>query len=187
MIKLSECTFRKIERTDLLLILEWRTLPRVRAAMFTNHIISPEEHERWFEKISQDSTSKHFLFHVNGSPVGVFNVTQINTYSGACFWAFYASERAPTGIGVAMEIAALDYMSFELKMRKINCEVLASNDPVLKLHKRFGFQEEGVFKQHIRRGDTFIDVYRLALLTETWPAQREKIVTLLGKDGAKKT
>lgn len=187
MIQLSECTFRKISEGDLPLVLAWRNAPRVRLAMFTSHVISPEEHARWFQRISNDPTMEHFIFSVAGIPAGVFNVTQMNRDAGTCFWAFYASEQAPKGIGLAMEITALDYMTFTLKMRKINCEVLSTNPAVLKLHKRFGFAEEGVFKQHIWRDGGFIDIYRLALFTERWPVRREQIVTLVQEEAGKAT
>ena len=179
MVRLSACAFRKLEQGDLAVILEWRNAPKVRAAMFTTHVISPEEHQRWFERISKDPTAEHLLFLANGAPAGVFNITHIDREAGTCCWAFYASERAPRGVGAAMEITALDHMSVAWKMRKISCDVLSTNAPVLKLHRRFGFQEEGVFRQQCFREGRWVDVHRLALFTEAWPAHRERIMRLM--------
>jgi UDP-4-amino-4,6-dideoxy-N-acetyl-beta-L-altrosamine N-acetyltransferase len=72
-----------------------------------------------------------------------------------------------------MEMAALDYAFGEAGLRKLSCEVLDRNRRVLRLHRRFGFYEEGLFREHVRIGDTFETVHRLAMFRTTWREMRE--------------
>jgi RimJ/RimL family protein N-acetyltransferase len=57
--------------------------------------------------------------------------------------------------------------------------VLAFNAPVIKLHHKFGFVEEGVFRQHHKVDDTYIDIYRLGLLQVDWSIKRTEMLNKL--------
>ena len=50
-----------------------------------------------------------------------------------------------------METLALDYAFNELKINRLECEVLEFNSKVISFHKKFGFQEEGRKKQGVRK------------------------------------
>lgn len=48
-----------------------------------------------------------------------------------------------------------------------------------RMHEKFGFQREGLFKAHVMIGGTLDDVHRLALFAADWQAVRgEKLATL---------
>jgi len=47
-------------------------------------------------------------------------------------------------------------------------EVLDLNMKVIKLHKKFQFKEEGIFKTHIYKNEQYQDVICLALFREDW-------------------
>lgn len=51
-------------------IREWRNLPEVRSMMFTKHIISKEEHDAWWERVSGDPTQRWFMYAHNGTDLG---------------------------------------------------------------------------------------------------------------------
>ena len=45
---------RPLQADDKDQILAWRNSPDVRAYMYTDHVISPDEHARWFAGIPDD-------------------------------------------------------------------------------------------------------------------------------------
>jgi RimJ/RimL family protein N-acetyltransferase len=61
-----------------------------------------------------------------------------------------------------------------LKLHKLSCEVLAFNEPVVGLHKKFGFQVEGVFRDHHKMNGDYVDIVRMGLLEREWHAIRDK-------------
>jgi len=67
-----------------------------------------------------------------------------------------------------MEITALDYAFRKLKLEKLWCEVLEFNESVIRFHKKFGFQEEGIFKGHYLRDGERYDIHRLAIFKDQW-------------------
>jgi len=169
---------RTIKEEELELMLSWRNAPAVRGNMYTRHQITLEEHTAWWVRTCERADQKYFMYEFGGNPNGIVGITAIDTVNSNCSWAFYASGDAARGAGIRMEVLALDYVFLELKMHKLYCEVLAFNTPVIRLHQKFGFQEEGVFRQHHKMDESFEDIHRLGLLAAEWAEKRDE---MLGK------
>ena len=115
-----------------------------------------------------------------GKPVGVVYIKEFNRRDGTCSWGMYIGENMRnSGIGVLMNIHIIDHIVNYHRIRKIWGDIIESNPRVILMHKMFGFEEEGIFKKHIRRGTKYEDVIRIALFTSKWPAIRTKLVKLL--------
>lgn len=71
-----------------------------------------------------------------------------------------------------MEFLAPDYAFVELVLHKLYCEVLDFNASVTRLHRKFWFTEEEMFRQRHRRDDAFCDIYWLGMLASEWEAIR---------------
>jgi len=63
----------------------------------------------------------------------------------------------------------------ELGLEKLNCEVIETNDAVVKLHKKFSFTEEGFRRDNIIKNQKRIGVYFLGLTKLDWLKDREAI------------
>jgi UDP-4-amino-4,6-dideoxy-N-acetyl-beta-L-altrosamine N-acetyltransferase len=166
---------RSIEEKDLPMVLEWRNKESVRNNMYTDHVISFEEHRKWFSGLQGRKDQIHLICECSGLTIGVVNFVQINPAFQRAFWGFYLGGEQPPGRGVAMEYVALEFAFTELKLRKLCCEVIAFNEGVLKLHKKFGFQEEGLYRQHIIKQGKVEDVVSLALFASAWQEQKTKL------------
>jgi UDP-4-amino-4,6-dideoxy-N-acetyl-beta-L-altrosamine N-acetyltransferase len=151
------------------LVREWRNSDRVRAGMYTDHTIAREEHEQWSSRVLADPSVDYRVPCYRGRPIGLVAITNIDLVNSKCFWGFYVGEpTAPVGAGAAMEYLALQYMFEARGTRKVCCEVLSSNEPVIRLHSKFGFREEGRFLQHVLKGGRYQDVVFLAMLAIEW-------------------
>jgi UDP-4-amino-4,6-dideoxy-N-acetyl-beta-L-altrosamine N-acetyltransferase len=158
-----------MEEGDRELVLTWRNLPNVRNNMYTNHVISAEEHGRWFEASRRDPAKRLLVcVDLQDVPVGVVVFYEINSVQRTATWAFYAGSSERRGIGSEMEFLALDFAFGELQLEKLNCEVLAFNMPVVDFHRKYGFRIEGIFRAHYERDGKRHDVYRLAHFRKAW-------------------
>ncbi|TGV05752.1 UDP-4-amino-4,6-dideoxy-N-acetyl-beta-L-altrosamine N-acetyltransferase, partial [Alcaligenaceae bacterium 429] len=153
---------------DLEMMLIWRNHPEVRKNMYTRHEISWDEHHSWWKKTSERKDQKYFIYEDQGKPSGVVSFVDIDLHNENCFWAFYASQDAYKGVGSRMEFLALSYVFETLKVKKLSCEVLDFNKSVIRLHEKFGFKIEGVFRKHHKFDGGFVDIYRLSILNEEW-------------------
>lgn len=161
---------RDVREDDRETLRKWRNLPEVSAYMYTDHVITAEEHNQWFAQAMADSTRRYWVIVCDGEDVGLANIIDIDKKNSRCSWAFYIA--SPTvrgrGIGTFVEYSVVRYVFEELSLNKLCCEVLASNEAVVKMHERFGFKIEGVFREHIIKRDGKHDVVRLALLQSEW-------------------
>lgn len=177
---------RRIDESEVELMREWRNAPGVRANMYTQHEISSDEHLAWWQAVKDREDCRYLMYVLADKPLGIVSMTKIDKQNRNASWAFYASPQAAKGTGTRMEFLALDFAFLNLDLHKLYCEVLAYNEPVVKLHKKFGFKVEGTFVHQYRRADDFVDVYRLALFGESWRASRSEMlerITSLARRG----
>lgn len=168
---------RAINSDELELMLAWRNSPNVRTNMYTRHEISLSEHLAWWERIKQRTDQKYFMYEFMDTPVGIIAFTDIDTVNRNSFWAFYASPAAPKGAGSKMEFLALEHAFGKLDLQKLCCEVLVFNSAVIKLHQKFGFKVEGIFREQHRLDESYIDIYRLGILASEWQKGRDSMLS----------
>lgn len=177
MLSLDDLKLRPMIEDDLETVFRWRNSDAVRRYMHTDHLIKPEEHRKWYQRMCEDPHCETLIAEYIGRPVGVISITDIKEQDATCTWGMYIGEDMRNlGIGVLMEIHAIDRMVEHHKIRKIWGETLESNDRVILMHKRFGFEEEGTFRKHVFRGGRYEDVIRTALFTDRWQEIREEII-----------
>ena len=169
---------KDMTEADLPLVLSWRNKDHVRNMMYNNDIITIEQHVKWFETIQKSPTSLAKVFYVDERPYGVVNIHQIDHNNYTCEWGIYiGEENTPAGLGTVMGYLAIQYIFFELRLKKIHAEVLAFNQQSYYYHKKMGFEQKDVLKKHIRPDGTFIDTIVFSLTITQWEQQREAIQT----------
>lgn len=144
---------RAAREDDLPAMRHWRNHPRVRATSFTTHEITPDEHARWWAATRADTSRRVLIYQHEGAAAGV--VTYTGIAGGAAHWGYYLDldglERQglllPAWIG--LERAAIQHAFGPLGLTTLRGEVLAGNEPVLRLHRRFGFAEVGSYRREI--------------------------------------
>lgn len=173
---------RLLQEDDLKLALEWRNAPEVRRNMFTSHETSWEEHKAWFAGQQSESSSRWYIHEdSNGQLDGVVYFTSFCPEQNKSFWGFYAGNEAGPGIGTKMAFEAMELAFTDFKLRKLNCDVLGSNQQVINQYRKFGFQEEGRFREEYFDGENYVDVIRLGLLASEWQANRANIEARIAK------
>jgi len=176
---------RPVEPADSDLLYAWRNSPEVAAFMYSDHQITPEEHTRWFAGIAGDPKREYRMIVVDGAPAGPANFADIDRVQGRASWAYYLADPSVRGKGVGgyVEYLMIERAFGELGLRKLWCEVLVTNEPVWKLHQKFGFRQEALLRAHVVKGGTPIDVMGLGLLAEDWAAVRPAMVERLKRLG----
>jgi UDP-4-amino-4,6-dideoxy-N-acetyl-beta-L-altrosamine N-acetyltransferase len=177
--KLSDGRVRLITEDDLPMVLAWRNSERIRNSSFGDHIISMQEHRNWFKSL--DNHKKvGLIFELYGKPAGAVNFSGIDRHDNKCSWGFYLGEPGlPKGSGLLMGYHALDYLFNELKIRKLNSQVLAYNEGSIKYHKKLGFVEEGLLVQECLKNGRYEDVVVLAHFQDLWREYRPQVARVI--------
>ena len=176
---------RLMKEQDLERVLCWRNDLSVRKNMYTSHEISRDEHNSWFNSVRNDSTKRHLIFSIDNVDLGVINFTDINPRFKSASWGFYSAVDSPAGTGLCMEYCALNYAFEELNLHKLNCEVIEFNSAVVNLHKKCGFQVEGILRDCYSDGESFFNVVRLGIVRDEWLETRVAVHNRINKRSAK--
>ncbi|MDQ3103537.1 MAG: GNAT family N-acetyltransferase, partial [Actinomycetota bacterium] len=72
-----------------------------------------------------------------------------------------AAEHRRRGIGRALLEQALDWAR-AADVRKLELHVFPWNEPALRLYEAFGFEREGLRRDHYRRGSDYVDAILMA-------------------------
>lgn len=161
---------RPLERGDADLVFAWRNTPEVAGWSFTGRAVTAEEHAAWIERVVDASDSRHWLILLDKRPVGLVYLREIDDRHGTCHWGFYIGEPEARGIGVATAglDQALAWVFDERRLRKVNAEVVATNEAGLRTHRRLGFVEEGLQHQQAVHSDGPVDLVLFGLLEDDW-------------------
>ncbi|MBN6057020.1 GNAT family N-acetyltransferase [Nonomuraea sp. RK-328] len=166
---------RQVRDDDLPAMLRWRNHPRVRAASFTTHVISEDEHARWWAGVRADPTRQVLVYEHGGTACGVVTFSGLNPEQPIASWGFYLDldglqrrgEMITAWFGI--ERTAIRHAFEALGLTTLRGEVLAGNQSVRLLHDRFGFKETGGYRRVI--DGTTVDVVTVEL---TRPPRRER-------------
>jgi UDP-4-amino-4,6-dideoxy-N-acetyl-beta-L-altrosamine N-acetyltransferase len=166
---------KEISYEDLPLVLSWRNQDKIKSVMINDKNVAWHEHLAWFENLQVNADLIVLLFYLDDRPLGLVNF-KVDRQNEKCEWGFYiGAQDAPRGAGTLMGFAALNYLFYQLNVRKVCAEVLEHNKKSLTFHDKMGFSIEGKLVKHLRKNNQFIDVYLLGLFKEQWEQKKGKI------------
>lgn len=61
------------------------------------------------------------------------------------------------GVGKALMQAGIDLADKWLNLTRLELEVYSDNDAAIRLYEQFGFEREGVLRQHAFRDGRYVD------------------------------
>jgi UDP-4-amino-4,6-dideoxy-N-acetyl-beta-L-altrosamine N-acetyltransferase len=173
MVNRTDYHLRPLGEEDLERVLTWRNSDRVRSCMYTDELITREEHYRWYNRDRENPQSIHRICEFQSHPFGVINATKIDFDLGTCAWGFYLGDTSvPKGSSYAMALAFLDFIFQDLKLNEVKGEALAFNADSLKFHHNLGFQPDGILADRIIKQGQSIDVICFRMSSQEWKSVR---------------
>lgn len=176
MLKSRRLILRAIEESDLPLIARWRSDPEIYEYFYEFLPISARQQRNWYEKQLSDSSEINLVVaKPDGTGIGTVSIYHIDRRSRKAEWGRLIigdPEIRGGGIGSEIEVLVLQYAFEHLNLHKLYCEVLVENASVVSLHKKFGFKEEGIFREHVFKGGQYMDVAMLSMMESDYIMQR---------------
>ena len=155
-------------------VLDIRNSTFVNSGMYTDHKISLEEHLSWLKNLVYKSNHCVFAVLKDQEVFGIVSLNNIKNKKKETDWAFYIKKTNIIGLGPALEYAFINYIFETNKFTKLNCEVLETNETVLRLHKKFYFKEVNK-TNFIKKKDKNIKIIYLSLNSFTWSKKKKLI------------
>lgn len=166
---------RKMREHDLETILRWRNHPDVRKSMLSQHEIKVVEHRAWFDRSEKDDTRALLVVEEENLMIGCVVFSNVSC-AGTADWSFYADPDSPTGTGRKVCEAALDFAFRELQIHKVAGQVLDFNEASIRTHRRLGFTQEGVLREHQLIDGKHQGLIIFGLLSFEWRERRKSFI-----------
>jgi UDP-4-amino-4,6-dideoxy-N-acetyl-beta-L-altrosamine N-acetyltransferase len=162
--------FRRLGEAQLEQVRTWRNSPDVARYMYTDQEITADQHRAWFERISRDPSASYWVIELEGGPVGLANVVDIDFVRSSATWAFYIAEPRTRGKGVGqyVEYCVLNCVFEYWNIGTLNCQVLESNPDVTALHLSVGFKETRRIPARVVRDGRPVDAFAYAMPRDDW-------------------
>jgi len=144
-IKGKKVSLKLIQKEDIELIRKWRNSKDVSQFFIFRGYITKEQQKKWFEKVSTSGRDYFFLIIVDGEPIGLTEIKNID----------WDRREGETGIFIAKDEYKNTLVPFEasylngrhffetLNLLKNKIKVLESNERGLRYNKKLGFKEVG--------------------------------------------
>lgn len=164
---------RAIEYDDLPLIVQWRNDPEVYQYFYEHEPLSLVMQRAWFEKYLARSDEKLWIVEAKdkNESIGTVGLVHIDWRNRKAEWGrllIYPDQYKHGGYGSEIESLILRFFFDNMNMNRLQCEVFLENESVWKLHEKFGFNQEGLFRQYIFKDGKYKDVVYLAMLRDDY-------------------
>ena len=175
-------SLRLLTPQDEIVILEWRNSDAVAPYMLRDTLISQEEHQRWFEKILQDTDVAMFrIMEHEGVSLGLASLSRMDKEELSAEWGGYLAPDVPrgSGFGKALMYLSVSVAFNEFRLNRITVEVLVGNNAAIGLYESIGFIQEDTIFNRAKQKNGYVDVIVMSLTRDTWNARRDQVESLL--------
>jgi len=167
-------TSRRIEESDLDMIMNWRMSPEVTKYMNTNPKLTIESQRKWLESVRNDGSVRYWIVEVDEIPAGLLYLTDIDYEKKKTSWGYYVGEMRLRSLelAVSMELSLYEYVFEKMEFDEIYEEVFSLNSGVIKLHQLCGCIVERIVEEEVEKEGVKYDVTHLSITKDTWQEKR---------------
>ena len=136
-----------------------------------SHLVEPKEQYSWFETLEKSNTSSRFVVRtkVDSKLIGVFRSDRLDLENKSVEIGLDVDfPYRRLGFGREIYNSLIPYYFHELRLNRLSLITLETNRAAIALYESLGFIKEGLLRQAIWRGSTFVNALQYALLREEY-------------------
>jgi len=142
------------------------------AYFFSSNRISLEAHLDWYHGVLLDDSQEFFVIEADGDLVGTISLMNIDRHHKRAEYGRFliAEDYRSMGHGKEALTALLKYAFGTLSLHKVYGDILNTNVAAITLDERLGFEQEGIFFDHVWKDGRFQHVVRMAVFSTSTTA-----------------
>ena len=156
---------RELKETDAELMLEWMHDSEVQKGFRKNMLAATLEDAKSFcrkskipDKVSQGESLHFAISDENDEYLGTISLKNIDLESMTAEYAITTRRRVSgQGIGFMATGMILNKAFKDYGLHRVYLSVLEDNESAIKLYEKCGFKFEGEFREHIKKGDNYMN------------------------------
>lgn len=151
------------------IVRKWRNRENVRKWMYTDRIISQEEHSKFIETLKKDKKNCYWFLKdkKKGDYVGVIYLNKVDFKNKNAYLGIYSNpEKKIKGAGTLL-LGMLKNIAFKIaKLHTLKLEVIENNEQAIKFYKKLGFVNEGRLKEYVFKDGEWHDVIVMGIINK---------------------
>lgn len=159
--------FINLDIKEMEMVLRWRNNKSVRKWMYQSHIISPDEHIHFIDKLKEDNKNFYWLVKNNvGEYMGVISLNRVDFSNKNAYLGVYSNSDCKKSGAGSLLIGCLKELVFEkLNFHSLKLEVIANNEQAVTFYKKLGFSEEGKLKEFVFKDSKWHDMIVMGIVS----------------------
>jgi RimJ/RimL family protein N-acetyltransferase len=168
---------RPAERNDIDAFVRWFSDSETTRYLAVKAPFSKAMEERWFDSMVEDQGKKGYHFVIcllaDGRPIGTAGLHHLNQEDGHAAFGISIGEKAEwsKGYGTDALRAICDFGFGQLRLERIELDVIESNKRAQRSYEKAGFVKEGTLRHALFSDGRHHDLLRMSLLRKEWEAQ----------------
>lgn len=144
----------------------WRNSERIRKWMYTDHIISKDEHEKFLRNLENNNNAFYWLVRMWDNYIGVVYLLRVDFRNKNTYFGIYANpESRILGVGKKLDMLVIKLVFERAAFHSLWLEVIEDNK-ISNLHKEIGFAEAGRLRDFVRKDNTWKNVVVMGMLRD---------------------
>lgn len=145
------------------MIRNWRNHESVRNMMYSDHIITIEEHSKFIVRLRNESNNFYWMVRNKGKNIGTISLNRVDFKNFNAYIGIYSNPDLSGKGGLLIE--CLKFLAFnKAKLHTLKLEVIEGNEKAINFYKKSGFMEEGRLKEFVFKNGKWHDVIVMGIL-----------------------
>jgi len=158
-------SFTNVSTEETEVIRECRNDERVRKWMYSDEIISQEEHFSFIENLKKDNKNFYWVVYKDEKFIGVISLNNINYKNKNAYLSIYSNPFCELKNKGNLLINCLKRLAFDIfELHSLKLEVIENNKKGIEFYKNIGFEEEGELKEFVFKDDKWINVIVMGII-----------------------
>ncbi|MDW7733453.1 MAG: UDP-4-amino-4,6-dideoxy-N-acetyl-beta-L-altrosamine N-acetyltransferase [Methanolobus sp.] len=161
--------FLNISTTERDMILEWRNHESIRKWMYSDTIISPQEHISFLSNLIDDNKNIYWVAENDaGFFLGTISLNKIDFKNKHAYIGIYSNPYNEIKNKGHLLIQCIKKLAFEIAgLHTLKLEVINNNQKAIDFYKKQGFNEEGRLKEFVIKDGYWLDVIVMGIMNNS--------------------
>ena len=164
----SKIQLKKITKSDLKLLIEWRNSNKIFLYNTQYFLLNLKMQMEWFNSLQNDSSRKMFMILHENVKIGICGLIDIDYKNKNANIAIIIGKTQlhTKGLGTMALSNLLNYGFKELGLHRIGADVIEYNKTSIRLFKKSKFKIEAIHRDVIWRNNRWWNMYSMSILKD---------------------
>jgi len=147
------------------MVKECRNNESIRKWMYSDEIISQEEHFNFIENLQKDNNDFYWIVYKDEEFIGVISLNNINIKNKNAYLGTYSNPFCKIKNKGSLLINCLKKVAFDIAgLHSLKLEVIENNKKAIEFYKKNGFEEEGRLREFVIKDGKWLGVIIMGII-----------------------